>query len=353
MNLAQVNRIAEAVLYEGYILYPYRPSVKNRQRWTFGGVYPEDFCRGQVGSDSSRMQTECLLAGDAQAVVAMTIRFLHLTERTVGALAEPLDRWPRDYEPSYRPAEVLRIEDQVYYPWQEAQEREISLAGISVGELANEPAQEKFSFSGRRLLEPLFQQDGQIAGVLIREQQSIEGVIERSAEPLAEGLWKLRLRIDNQTPLEESSRADRDAALARSLLSTHAILSVRDGDFVSLFDPPEAWRRAVASCQNLGTWPVLVGEEGQKDTLLSSPIILYDYPQIAPESPGNLFDGTEIDEILSLRIMTLTDEEKQAAAGTDTRVRELLKRTEALARDELLGLHGTLRQPGSASREKP
>src|SRR5206468_6556944 len=117
--------------------------------------------------------------------------------------------------------------------------------------------------------------------------------------------------------------------------------------FVSLLDPPEPWRAAAAGCRNVGTWPVLVGEPGTKDTMLSSPIILYDYPEVAAESPGDLFDGTEIDEILTLRILTLTDEEKRAAAAVDGRVRDLLARTEALARGGLLGLHGTLRSPPS------
>ena len=77
--------------------------------------------------------------------------------------------------------------------------------------------------------------------------------------------------------------------------------------------------------------------------MLASPIILYDYPQIAPESPGDLFDGTEIDEILTLRIMTLTDEEKAMAGATDDRTRRLIERTESLAREQLAGLHGAVR----------
>ena len=77
--------------------------------------------------------------------------------------------------------------------------------------------------------------------------------------------------------------------------------------------------------------------------MLSSPIILYDYPQTAPESPGDLFDGAEIDEILSLRILTLTEDEKQAAAAVDERVRALLQRTASLTRDQFLGLHGAVR----------
>ena len=78
MNQGLVDRVAEAVLYEGYILYPYRPSVKNRQRWTFGGLYPEAYCRDQAGSDASSNQTECLLQGSPQTVLDVTVRFLQI-----------------------------------------------------------------------------------------------------------------------------------------------------------------------------------------------------------------------------------------------------------------------------------
>src|SRR5262249_39051201 len=145
------------------------------------------------------------------------------------------------------------------------------------------------------------------------------------------------------TPLEDAAQRSRDEAQLRALVSTHLVLGIRGGEFVSLLGPPEEWCKLAASCQNVGTWPVLVGEAGEKDTLLSSPIILYDYPQIAAESPGDLFDSTEIDEILTLRILTLTDEEKAAAAAVDSRARALLHRTEALTREQLLGLHGTIR----------
>ena len=41
MNFDGVEKIAAAILYEGYILYPYRPTaIKNRQRWNFGTLYP-------------------------------------------------------------------------------------------------------------------------------------------------------------------------------------------------------------------------------------------------------------------------------------------------------------------------
>jgi hydrogenase maturation protease len=77
--------------------------------------------------------------------------------------------------------------------------------------------------------------------------------------------------------------------------------------------------------------------------MLSSPIILYDYPQIAPESAGDLFEGTEIDEILALRILTLTEAEKHEMRQGDERARQILERTEALPEEQFLKLHGVLR----------
>src|SRR3954454_17507673 len=133
-----------------------------------------------------------------------------------------------------------------------------------------------------------------------------------------------------KTPLAGATSRTREEALLRSFVSTHTLLGVRGGEFVSLIDPPLPWRDAAAGCRNVGTWPVLVGEEGQKDAMLSSPIILYDYPLVAPESPGDLFDCTEIDEILTLRILTLTEEERREMSAVDGRARALLERTEAL-----------------------
>jgi hydrogenase maturation protease len=122
--------------------------------------------------------------------------------------------------------------------------------------------------------------------------------------------------------------------------STHTLLRVHGGAFVSLTDPPPALRERADSCQNRGTWPVLVGEAGERNTLLSSPIILEDHPRIAPESPGDLFDGGEIDQLLILNILSLTDEEKAEMRCTDPRVREILDRCEGLSSEELMRLHG-------------
>jgi hypothetical protein len=118
---------------------------------------------------------------------------------------------------------------------------------------------------------------------------------------------------------------------------------VSDGKLLSLADPPE-WTRSVAErCDNRRAWPVLVGESGKQDVVLSAPIILEDYPRIAPESPGDLCDATEIDEILTLRTMTLTDEEKREARATDPRAAAIIDRVDSMPPQMLEKLHGTIR----------
>jgi hypothetical protein len=351
MNREVVDQVVRAVLYEGYILYPYRPSVKNRQRWSFGGIYPKSWSDAQEGTDAWTMQTEVLVAGPQAAKLQINVRFLHLTDRIVGELVQPLTELPPDTEPAFRIVESLDVAGNRYQPWQEAVERDLNLGEFELSQLLHQTERQSFTFPHHRELEPLRSSTGEIAGLLIREQQAISGDVELSASRCDETLHKVTVRILNHTPLGEVTERNRDDALMRSLVSTHTILGVQGGEFVSLTDPPDQWRALASQCRNVGAWPVMVGNPSERDTMLSSPIILSDYPEIAPESPGDLFDSTEIDEILSLRIMTLTDEEKRSAAGTDPRVRELLARTDSLAREQLQNLHGTLRGLRPVTRE--
>jgi hydrogenase maturation protease len=347
MNLALVEPIVNAVLYEGYMLYPYRPSsVKNRQRWTFGGVYPQAYSETQIGSDVWTVQTECLIVADEQRPepqLDLMIRFLHLMAREIGELMSPLAELPPDREPDFQVVAALQVGERLFQTWQEVTERAIDIADVRLSDLIAGSQRLAFVFGPSRTLEPLREPGGAIIGVSVREQQRIEGAVELAAEQLDAHVFKLSVRVLNLTPLATSDVQNREAALLRSFVSTHMILGVRDGVFSSLFDPPEQLREATSGCRNIGVWPVLVGEEPARDMLLASPIILYDYPQIAPESPGDLFDGTEIDEILTLRIMTMTEDEKREMIAVDERARTMLERTEALAREQMMGLHGIVR----------
>jgi hydrogenase maturation protease len=349
MNLGLVEKIADAVLYEGYILYPYRPSaVKNQQRWNFGALCPESYSRAQGGTEAWTMQTECLATGGGATALDVKVRFLHLSEREVcvpGAESGSSD----EMQTSLTGTELqvvpsLEVNGRLFQTWQESVERTVCLSSLNLDEVVDQPRRLAFSFPESREAESLRDEAaGRLVGVIVRRRQAVEGAVEVSAESIDGGAFKLTVRILNLTPLEDAERRSRDEALMRSFVSTHTILSVRGGEFVSLLDPPETFKEAAAGCRNVGTYPVLVGDEGERGCVLSSPIILYDYPQIAPESAGELFDGTEIDEILTLRIMTMTDEEKREMRGADDRARRILERTEQLPAEQLMKMHGAMR----------
>lgn len=323
MNRELVDRVAAAVLYEGYLLYPYRPSsVKNRQRWTFGGLYPPAYAAAQLGADSAEMRVECVVAGPAPRV-DVRVRFLRLQERSV---------W-KTTGAGLEPAAELVVGGRAIRGWQEAAEAEAAAADLGVAELVERPHTLRIALPAGR------DEEAVPGGAIVRERRAVEAAIEISARPAGAG-FVLTVRVANETPFAGGTRDD---ALARALVSTHVILHARGGEFVSLLDPPAEWAGAAAGCRNAGAFPVLVGEPGDRDTLLASPIILYDYPQIAPESPGDLFDATEIDEILTLRILTLTDAERREMIAADDRGRALLERTDALDGEQLMRLHGTLR----------
>ena len=358
MNAKRVEEIANAVLYEGYMLYPYRPSsVKNRQRWNFGVVYPKAYSEMQSGADSWFMQTECLLSAGAATSLSVKVRFLQAVARTIGQLHEPMDELPdgrrRGKEPDFQIVDTLQVGDQILQSWQEAVEREIVLPTFHIGHGGSAHRSALQEFSGGSEFEAIRGEDGRTAALIVRTKQAIAAEVDVHVQSVQDGLFKITALVANRSQATESISASRDAALMHSLLSAHTVLGVDGGEFVSLLDPPAPLKEIASACQNLGTWPVLVGEEAERDAMLSSPIILYDYPQIAPESPGNLFDGTEIDEILALRILTLTDDEKREMQHADARSRQILERTEALPAEHFMKLHGVLRGLRPASEEKP
>ena len=338
-----VESVVQAVLYEGYMLYPYRPSsVKNRQRWTFGGVYPRAYALAS-GSDPWTMQTECLVRGDGRTRVTAQPGFLQVIERIVLGLPDSIGAQPSFGEPAWHQVPVLDVDDRRFYPWQEATEQQIEVPPVCMDELLEASLDTPFTFEGGSEIETLADREGTVHGALRRTRSELRGRVELAAVQVAEDVYRLTVRLFNETPLEHPGDLTRDTASLYALVSCHTILQVDEGAFISSIDPPPELEAAVAACKNLGAWPVLVGEAGHLDTMLASPIILYDYPEIAPESAGDLFDSTEIDEILTLRILTMTDDEKREMVATDERARALLARTESLGPELMQKLHGSLR----------
>jgi hypothetical protein len=325
-----VRAIADAVLYEGYILWPYRRSaLKNQRRFTFGGVYPPAHSEAHP-DDPSSMQTELLVKATTEPRVKITVRFLQVVQRTVarrrGEKLEPVDQ--------------LEVAGERYLTWDEAVEREVSAPGLDLEQL----------LAGRRL--PIEIAAGSEreelpddAGALLRTWNRLTGEVRVSLGEAAGDALRLSVQVLNTTPFTGGSR---ELALRETFCSTHTLLHIDGGAFVSLADPPPELASAAAACRNEGTWPVLVGEEGQRGMVLSSPIILEDYPRIAPESPGDLFDGGEIDQLLILNILALTEDEKVEMLASDPRAREILERTETLTPEQLMALHGTVRELGMA-----
>jgi hydrogenase maturation protease len=175
-----------------------------------------------------------------------------------------------------------------------------------------------FAVPGGQRVERLFDEEGKQAGALIREWKAIEGAFETTIERVKENGYKLSIRIINASDIRPQSRED---ALRHSLISTHTILWASGAEFVSLLEPPEPYVMAAAACENEKTWPVLVGEPGDRHTLLSAPISLYDYPDILPEGPEDRFDGPASDE-----------------SGC-----EILERTESLSPEDLSKLSSIIR----------
>ena len=325
------TKIAEAVLYEGYLLWPYRRSSrKNQQRWTFGGVYPREYSVARGEDDPWIMQTQCLARGDEKTTIEVNVRFLHVVERKVAIKTDE----------GLQPVDELRVGEDLYLSWDEAVEREIAVGSFELSELPRSPQNVQIDIAAGGTEESLAETNGEVVGALVRSWQALRGALEVGAELLEEGAFRVTVRITNTTPW---SGEDRESTLRQTFVSTHTALEIEGGAFVSLMDPPEELVEAAEGCENLKTWPVLVGEEGDRSTMLSSPIILYDYPQIAPESPGDLFDGTEIDQMLILNVLNLTDEEKEEMRASDPRGQEILKRCESLSPEELMRLNGTFR----------
>ena len=340
MSFELARKIADAVLYEGYVLYPYRASAKkNRVRWQFGVVVPRGYSE-RGGSEPWAMQTECLVEPGAAPTVDLRVRFLQVQARTVEAAAEG----------GFRAVESLEIDGRELVTWEEGVERQLDEAAIPLYALAGAGRTFSLEVPGGREVEEVRGMDGAVRGRVTRERWPLCARVGVAVEP-RDGLVKLQVRIENLGPDVEG---DRSVALRRSLVGAHTLLAVHDGAFVSLLDPPPAAKAAAESCINRHTWPVLVGPEGRRDVMLSSPIILYDHPAVAPESPGELCDATEIDEILLLRVMTLTEDEKREACATDERARRIIERSESLPPEVFERLHGAFRSlsPSPASRDE-
>ena len=279
----KLEALSRAVLYEGHALFPYtRSAVKNTKTIPFGVVYPHGYAEHHP-EVSAVMQTECLVTGGPDLCVQVIVRFL---QRLGSAGAEVVER------------EVAVNEMPL---------RRLAMEGISL---------------------PI-------------EFASLKGTVTLAARELEDlpQVFRVATRILNATTVASPATAGREEVFPWSFLSAHTILIATGGLFLSVLEPEAQWRSAAKRCQNFGAWPALVGEEDR--VVLSSPIILYDHPQLADASTGDLFDATEIEEALLLHLSVLPDAEKKEIAGADEKLRQMLARAGNVTPEQMWKLHGT------------
>ncbi|MEV3962607.1 hypothetical protein AB0M34_17180 [Nocardia sp. NPDC050193] len=322
--LARARAVADAVLYEGYLLYPYRATTrKNMARWQFGVLGPPGAAAAGFGEEPS-LSAGFLLDPAADPVLTWTVRFLQLQRRQVMG-------------DDGRPRAELSVGARSWLSWDEAVTQEIVVgptAAVSLVRPLTVPAGVD--------TEEIADAAGRAAGTLVRARQPLAGEFALAVER-AGGFLRLTAEVRNVGAPATGSQD----ALARSLIGAHVLGQVGGGQFVSSLDPPAAAAPAVGHCASHRCFPVLAGPPGDHSLLLISPIILYDHPEIAAQSAGELFDSTEIDEILTLRVMTMTEEEKAQARATDPRAAEIIDRCEAVSPEAMRQLHGVLRESGT------
>ncbi|RAV13205.1 hypothetical protein DQP55_10895 [Mycolicibacterium sp. GF69] len=320
--------VADAVLYEGYLLYPYRASSsKNQSRWQFGVLGPPGAAEAAIGEESS-LSAQVLVASHGIPMLTGVVRFLQLQHRSVErALGDG----------RFEPVGELVSGSSAWVSWDEAVECEIAIDPFPVMSL---PRTLDISVPAAAEVEAV------TGGRLVRSRRQLCGQLAISVEDDGE---LLRVAFDVRNTAAPAG--DKDEAIAVSMIGTHLLLEVADGEFVSLLEPPDSAADAVARCRQHRCFPVLAGPSPHHDLVLASPIILYDHPEIAEQSNGALYDSTEIDEILTLRVMTLTEHEKAQARATDPLAAAIIDRCDAMSPEAMLDLHGVLRNPHVPSQE--
>jgi len=359
--------IANAVLYEGYLLFPYTASTgKNRVRWQFGVLVPEAYLAAETG-EHAEMQTEILFEHDGAADIDVLLRFLQVEARTVevacGEVFEPLDvLGPVDVSKPpdvFEPVDAFELEGTRYLTFDEAVEREL-LVNVPCHRPAGvRRATTPLVVEGGRDVELLRDADGFVRARIVRERWPLHGTLEVTVEPLADcndaRIARLRVRVVNHS---EVVPGERSAALRTSLVSTHTLLAIGGGAFLSVLDPPAYASESNAALENRQTFPVLVGDgpaDPQRSPLvLSSPIILYDFPALGAQTEADAFDATEIDELLTLSVLSLSDRERAEARATDPRARAIVERAERFGPEAIARLHaGALHRGALHASDQP
>nr|BFD95551.1 hypothetical protein KitaXyl93_69110 [Kitasatospora sp. Xyl93] len=275
-GFAAARRIADAVLLEGHALSPHRaPAAEGRLGRQSGVLVPPEYTA--QGGEHSHQRTDCLMEARGGDVLAVELRFLRVQRRTV----------ERATVAGFESVERLELADRELVEGSEGAEERFELV-FPVEELEEGVVQRAFRLPGVGET-GLVHERGAVVGRVVRRREQVDGLVRLRAEAVPGPYRAQRLVVDveNASAWMPPRRATRDQALPRSLVSTHLLLGLEHGTFLSVADPPEWARPAVERCRNERTWPVLAGPDGGRRVVLSSPIVLEDHPRIAPDGLGS------------------------------------------------------------------
>jgi hypothetical protein len=194
MNFDSAECIAAAILYEGYILYPYRPtSIKNRQRWNFGTLYPRIYAEAQTPREPFGLQAECIVIADENTAVDIRIRFLQLISN--GRTLESIGNQIGNAVPTELTDPTLG--------WEEAVERTSEHPQLRLHDLLDHSHQLTLNFGTENLIEP---------------RSNLQALFTIHAEAVALGACKLHLELENITRLPSGVGATREESLPQSFV---------------------------------------------------------------------------------------------------------------------------------------
>jgi len=329
LSFERARTVVDALLWNGYVLYPYGAAgERSRSRWQLGVLAPPAWA--ESNGEATWQETDCLVAPGPGAKLDVRVRFLRVRSRHVEEIRGKHD---------FRRVQTLDLGETLLTSWDEVTPHELDFA------LTASPGERSW-----RIVLPAHREVERVrsAGVararIVREQSRVELEVRVTVERVGEteGLARVRLRLENRT--SGGTFAGRPEALRVALLGTHALLALSSGEFV---------RTAAAECASVRTWPVLVGPKDRRDLLLSSPIALPDHPEAGEPPPADRHDTGELDEALLLRALTWTDDEKRAARATDPRYARILEHIEPFRRELLAHVHGAVRSFGPPHRARP
>ena len=192
MRFERDRKIADAVLYEGYVLYPYRASsAKNQFRWQFGTLAPREY-NENGGCEPWDMQTEVLIESQGSPLVEIKVRFLQVQARSVEAAADAEGE-------RFEPVAELVADGRLLVPWEEGIEREADLHAVRIADLLREELTMPLEVPAECGFEMVYAADGEVKGRIVRERRATSAVVKCSAEQVG-AYTKLRVRIENLTP---------------------------------------------------------------------------------------------------------------------------------------------------------